>query len=342
MFRFEHIEHLWVLAAVPAFLLVFLFSVWNRRRMIKAFGNPELIQRLLPEYSKYKRPIKMGLITLALLLLGIAWANPQWGSKKEKVKRKSADIMIALDISQSMYCRDIGPNRMERAKKFSQDLVNGLKGDRIGLVFFAGTAFLQTPLTTDYAALMLQLRSADPGITAVQGTSLAAAIEKAMDGFESKSKNHKALIIVTDGEDHEEGVKEMIRKAGDDGVLVFTVGVGTPNGGKIPIFRNGSFSNKRGRDGKEVVSKLNEVMLRDIAETGRGKYYNILNGEQVIESLQARIEKLEKQEFEARTFSEYESYFQYFLAAAMILLILEFLISYRKNNWLKGRDIFNG
>ncbi|MEM6726004.1 MAG: VWA domain-containing protein [Bacteroidota bacterium] len=342
MFRFEHIEHLWVLAAIPVLIIVFLFSLWQRQRMIKAFGNPELIRKMLPDYSRYKRPIKFGLITLAVLLLGVAWANPQWGSKKEKVKRKSADIMIALDISQSMYCRDIGPNRMERAKKFSQDLVNGLKGDRIGLTFFAGAAFLQTPLTIDYAALMMQLKSADPEMTYVQGTSIGAAIEKAMEGFESKSKNHRALVIITDGEDHEKVVQEMIRKAGEDGVLVFTVGVGTPAGGKIPIFRNGSFSNKRGRDGKEVISKLNEEMLRSIAEAGRGKYYSILNGEKVIESLQDRIEKLEKQEFEARTFSEYESYFQYFLAAAMILLILEFLISYRKNNLLKGRDLFNG
>lgn len=341
MFRFEHIDHLWTLAVLPLLILIFVFSVWQRRRMVKAFGDPDLVQRLVPEYSKYKRPLKFVLLSLAILFLGVAWANPQWGSKKEKVKRKSADIMIALDVSQSMYCRDIGPNRMERAKKFSQDLVNKLRGDRIGLVFFAGSAFMQTPLTTDYAALQLQLRSADPNITSVQGTSIGAAIEKTMEGFETESKNHRALILITDGEDHEQGVNELVRKANDDGILVFTVGVGTPTGGKIPIFRNGSYGNKRGRDGKEVISKLNEEMLRSIASSSRGKYYNILNGEKVIEALQQQIEKLEKQEFEARTFSEYESYFQYFLAAAMLLLILEFLISFRKNKWIEGNDIFN-
>ncbi|MEM7101997.1 MAG: VWA domain-containing protein [Bacteroidota bacterium] len=340
MFRFEQIEHLTTLGVIPVLMVFFILMMLFRRRTINRFGEHPLVMRLMPELSKYKHAVKFSVLMAALIFLSIAYANPQWGTKKEKVKRKSADIFIALDISQSMYAQDISPNRMERAKQFTQKLVTGLKGERIGLIIFAGNAYLQMPLTTDYAAASLFIKSADPTLAPTQGTAIAEAIDLAMESFDESNKFHKALIIISDGENHEADAIKTAADANDNGLLTFTIGVGTNQGGPIPVTVNGRSDYKTDRAGQIIHTRLNESMMREIADAGKGKYYNISNGDRVIESMRERIDKLEKQEFEQRTFSEYESYFQYFLAFGILLLIVEFLLSYRKTPWLKEKDIF--
>ncbi len=341
MFRFEHPEHLYALALLPVVALFFIAMLYARRRAIRRFGSTQLMQRLMPEMSRYKHTIKFGLLLFALFFLIIGWANPQWGSKKEKVQRRSVDVFLALDISRSMLATDIPPARLERAKRFAQELADALRGERIGLILFAGNAYLQVPLTTDYAAVNLFLRSANPDMAPTQGTAIGAAINLAERSFEPDNTSHKAMVLISDGENHEEEALEEARIARDNGLLLFTVGVGTAEGSFIPIQDRGRQDYKRDQSGNPVRSRLNEEMLRNIARTGDGVYFNLSSGsEQVIEALQERINNIEKQEFEQRSFSNYESYFQYFIAMAIALLLVEFFISYRRSRFFRDKDIF--
>lgn len=340
MFRFENPYYLYALAALPVLaLLFFLFLKWKKRARSR-LGDTSLVAALMPETSKYRPTLKFGLLLAALALLFIGWANPQWGSKKEDVKRKSVDVMIALDISTSMFAQDIPPNRLERAKRFTEGLIEALKGERIGLILFAGSAYLQMPVTTDYAAAKLFVRSANPELAGSQGTVIGDAIGLARKSFEEDEGSHKALIVITDGEDHDGKALEQAGAARDDGIFLFTVGVGTPEGGYIPISIRGREDFKRDDTGQPVRSQLNEEMLDELAKKGDGTYFHIADGEAVAKSLKDRIEQMEKRELEVRSFTEYNSYFQYFLGAGLLLILIEFLISYRRVGWTQGRDLF--
>ena len=303
-------------------------------------GDAPLLKSLMPDASKYRSGIKFGLMLLALALLFIGWANPQWGSKKEQVKRKSVDVMIALDISTSMFAQDIPPNRLARAQRFAEGLIEKLKGERIGLILFAGSAYLQMPVTTDYAAAKLFVRSANPNLAGTQGTVIGEAIKLARKSFEGEDGSHKALIVITDGEDHNGQADEEAAAARDDGIFLFTVGVGTSAGSFIPISIRGRDDYKRDETGQPVRSKLNGEMLAGIAEKGEGEYFHISEGDAVADALKKRIEQMEKRELEVRSFTEFNSYFQYFIGAGLLLLFVEFLISYRRVGWTKGKDLF--
>ncbi len=340
MFRFEHPEYLYLLLGIPVLLIFFAITRALKRKAMEKLGDQYIIDQLMPSKSKYRDTIKFFIITLAFALLCIAFANPQMGAKREKVKRKSADIFIALDVSHSMMAQDIRPNRMERAKQFMHKLIDGLKGERIGTIIFAGNAYLQMPLTTDYSAAQLFIKSASPKMVPSQGTAIGEAIDMASDAFEQDNKYHKALIIITDGENHDEAAVALAKEVGKEGMLVFTVGVGTPSGGPIPTSSFGRNEYKKDKQGNLVISKLNEIMLTELSSAANGEYYNIAEGDEIIESLRKRIEKLEKQEFEQRSFTEFESYFQYFLALAILLLIFEFMMAYRRNESRKKRDLF--
>ena len=343
MFRFEHPYSLYALAVLPALLLLFLFWWRWRARAMKRFGELPLLKSLMPQASPYKHPLKFGLLLLALAFLIIGWANPQWGNKREKVKRKSVDVFIALDISTSMYATDVAPNRLERAKKFAAQLVEKLKGERIGLILFAGNAYLQAPLTTDYSVIQLFLQSATPELAGTQGTSISSAIDAARLYFPEDNTSHKALVLITDSEDHEpEALAEAAKQASEKGAILFAVGVGTPDGSFIPISTDGREDYKRDESGEPVRSRLNEKILRELAAAGAGDYFTIAQGgDQVAAALQTRIDKLEKQDLELRSFTSFESYFQYFIAAALALLVAEFLLTYRREKWLSERDLFS-
>ncbi len=340
MFRFEHAEHLYALGIIPILIIFFLMAWVARKRLLERFADSSLLGALAPEISKYKHIVKFLLLAVALCFLVIGWANPQWGSKKEKVKRKSADVFIALDISRSMLAEDVRPSRIERARKFATRLVDELKGERIGTIIFAGNAYLQMPLTTDYAAAKLFIRSANPDQAPAQGTAIADAIELAERAFQDDNKHHKAIIIITDGENHDEVALTKAREANDNGMLIFTVGVGTPEGGYIPMNVNGRRSFKKDRSGNIVTTKLNQQMLHDLAQAGDGQYFNLVDGDLVLKTLNNRIDKIEKTEMEQRSFSEFESYFQYFIGFALFLILIEFFISYQRSRLLEGKDLF--
>lgn len=343
MFRFEHSELLWAFVAIPILIGFFITMIKLRQHAVKRFGEEGLLAQLMPEFSQNKHIVKFSILMVALVFLIIGWANPQFGTKKQKVKRQSVDVFIALDVSKSMLAEDITPNRMERAKKFVVDLTDALKGNRIGSIIFAGNAYLQMPLTTDYSAAKLFAKSSNTRMAATQGTAIGEAITMVIKSFERDDKHQKAMIIVTDGEDHEDETIKLANEAASDGIVIYTVGVGTSAGATIPeIGLDGNVSLKRDVNGDIVRTKLNEAMLRNIAKEANGNYFNLeSNYGKIVASIKDRIEKLEKREFEQRVFEEYDSYFQYFLGFGLLLLIAEFMLDFRKSRWWwVKQDIF--
>lgn len=339
MFRFEHPMFLYALLAIPILTVFFNLTRRARKKALLRFGEKDLVRRLMPQMSVLKDPLKFALLMLAFSLLIIAWANPQWGTKREKVKKKASDIIIAMDISNSMMADDVKPNRLERARAFGLDLVRELKNERIGTIIFAGNAYLQMPLTTDYAAAAMFLNSANPQQAPTQGTAISEAIDVAEKAFPEENKSHKVLIILSDGEDHDSEALARATEARDNGLIIFTIGVGSTEGGFMVEEFGGVQDYKRDENGEPIRTKINEQMLRALATAGEGDYFNIANTNGIIEALKSRIDKVEKREFETRAFNDYESYFQWFLSIALIILIIEFMIPYRKSRW-EERDIF--
>ena len=339
MFRFEHLNHFYALALIPILTVFFIFMRRKRLKALLRFGEARLVKRLMPKVSNIKHPLKFGILMLAFALLVVAWANPQLGSKREKAKRKASDVIIALDISNSMVSDDVKPSRLEFARAFTLDLVQALKGERIGSIVFAGNAYLQMPLTTDYAAAAMFLKSSNPNQAPTQGTAISEAVDVAEKAFGEGAKSNKVLIIISDGEDHDSEAIDRARTAKDNGLVIFTVGVGTPEGGFMPIDFGGTTDYKRDDKGQPIRTTLNEQMMKDIARAGNGEYFNIATTNGVIEAMQNRIDKVEKKEMESRSFSEYESYFQYFVLFALLILLLEFVMTYKKSDW-EDKDIF--
>ena len=331
MFRFEEISYLLLLIGIPVLIVLFFLSYrWAGKRMDRLVSSG-LQTTALEHISKFKRRIKQLLLLLAVLMLSFAWANPQWGNKKATVMSKSADIFILLDISQSMMVADISPNRLEKAKRFAEQMVLGLRGNRIGLVLFAGEAYLQMPLTSDYAVSNLFLRTANTNLASTQGTAIGDAIELAGKAFQEDNLHHKAVIIISDGEDHDEKAIAKATEAFGSGVVIYTVGVGTAEGDYIPyVGLNGVNDFKRDQAGKLIKSQFNEDLLSEIANKGGGKYYPIFAGDKIIEDLKIELEKLDKREIEQKSFTDYASYFQYFLFFAVLFLAIEFIFSETK------------
>jgi Ca-activated chloride channel homolog len=330
MFRFEHPEFFVAFLAIPLLLTVYFVMLWFRSRSSKSFATRKAWSRLTDQWSRGRERMKAILLLSSFILLGVALANPQWGLRRETVMSKAADIFIALDISNSMLARDIAPSRLERSKRFAQRLVDAFKGDRIGLIIFAGNAYLQMPLTTDYASAELFIRSAHPRLATSQGTAIGDAIELAMRAYEEDAPHHKALFLITDGENHEEGALEEMRKGRETGLVPFIISVGTTEGDFIPMEVDGREDYKRDENGNPVRTAVNEAFLRQLAQEGDGQLYSILDGQNVIDDMKLKMQGLEKREMEQRAFKDYKSYFQYFLLGAILLLFAERIIGNKR------------
>ncbi|MDX8341098.1 VWA domain-containing protein [Draconibacterium sp. IB214405] len=340
MFRFGNIEYLWGLLIIPLLAVFFVWSRISRRRALKKFGQQEILGQLMP-YSSGNRPvIKFFILMLALAFFIVGIARPQFGSKLKTEKREGVELMIALDVSNSMMAEDIQPNRLERAKRAISRLVDRLKDDKIGLIVFAGDAYTQLPITTDYNSAKLFLNSVNTQIVPKQGTAIGAAIDLARKSFTPNGEANKAIIIITDGENHEDDALASAQAALDEGAIVHTIGMGLPSGSPIPVLRNGQTDYLKDRDGNVVVTKLNEQMLEQIAATGGGIYVRANNAQVGLNALFDEINKMEKQELETRSYSEYDDQFQYFFAVGLFLLLLEFVILERKNKYLKRIKLF--
>jgi Ca-activated chloride channel family protein len=323
---------MYALIAVPIIFGLLFLSLYVKERQLQKLASSGLLSRLVPFWSKNKEWIKIILFTLATAFLAAAWANPQWGSKKQKVKAKSSDIIIALDISQSMMAEDISPNRLERSKRMATQLIRSLRGERIGLIYFAGSAYLQMPLTNDYAAAEIFIKSANTNQAGTQGTAIADAIELGVSAFTDEKNSQKAMIIISDGENHDSEAVIAAREANEQGTFIYTIGVGTEKGAPVPVMNRGRKEYKIDKSGGTVNSSLNIAAMQDISAAGQGETYLLNQGDQLITDLKKELNKIEKKEVEQRSFSDYESYFQYFLFIGIILLLIEFLISNRRKN----------
>jgi len=341
MFRFAHIEYLYLLILIPVLALVFAFLFSQRKNALKRFGNMEVMGSLMPSVS-FSRPVLKSvlvLFVLASLVFGIA--RPQFGSKLREIKREGVEIIIALDVSNSMMAEDIKPNRLERAKQAIARLVDRLVNDKIGLIVFAGDAYTQVPITTDYVSVKLFLNTISTEIVPKQGTAIGSAIELGMKSFTQQEETSKALIIITDGENHEDDAIEMARQALEKGITVHTVGIGLPQGAPIPVYSGGQKTYREDNQGQTVISKLDETMLRRISNAGDGVYIRSTDTRVGLDKLFDEINKMEKQEMESKVYSDYDERFQYVFGIGLFLLLLEFIILERKNRWLSKIKLFD-
>ncbi|UYQ92983.1 VWA domain-containing protein [Chitinophaga horti] len=324
MLRFQHTEYLWALALLLVLLAAFISITWWKRRSIRRIGDLELVEKLFTGYSRKLFTLKFILVFIAFFFGAVGLANLQKGSRMEKITRKGVDVIVALDVSKSMLASDVKPDRLTRAKQMINRLMEKLDNDRIGLVVFAGNAYLQMPLTVDYSAARMFLSTVTPDMIPTQGTEIAEAIKISNDAFNKKERKHKALIIISDGEDHDEGAISAAKKAFEDGVVISTVGVGSTSGSPLPDAETGGF--KKDREGKTVISKLNEEELRSLAAAGRGVYQHLDDAEDVVSTLAAKIDGMEQKAFGENIFTDYNSYFQYFLGICLVLLVLEMFV----------------
>jgi Ca-activated chloride channel homolog len=335
LFRFAHIYYFYLLALIPVYAgLLVLFLLWKKKTLSK-YGDWAVIGQLMPEYSVWKPILKFIGMSLVLASLIFALADPQTGSRLEKVKRKGIDLMICLDVSNSMMAQDIKPNRLERAKQSIVRLIDNLEGDRIGIIVFAGKAYTQLPITTDYAAAKMFTYTINTGIIPTQGTAIAQAIEVASGAF-GESKHNKAIVVITDGEDHEGDVLEQADAAVKKGITIYTIGMGLPEGAPIPVFSgNIQTGYKKDREGQTIMTKLDETLLQRISSIGKGMYVRATTSETGLGKIFEDISKIQKSEIEEKQFSDYEDRFQYFVALALFILILDLFVFERKTQWLK-------
>ncbi len=332
MLRFANPYFFHLYWLVPALILFFWWSFREKRRLLKRIGDEELVARLTGTVSRKKQVWKSVLVVLAVSLLILALADPQIGTRLVQVKRKGVDIFVALDVSKSMLAEDVPPNRLEKAKHEIATFIDHLNGDRIGLICFAGIAFVQCPLTLDYSAAKLFLSSVDTDVIPQPGTAIASAIRTAMKSFVTKEYKHKVLILITDGEDHEGDPVKAAKEAAQEGIVIYTIGIGSPQGAPIPEYdRYGNrIGYKKDRQGQIVTTKLDVLTLEKIAfETG-GKYYISSTGESELEKIYGEISAMEKKELASRKFSQFEDRFQIFLLLALLVLVLESVLSERK------------
>lgn len=341
MFRLENIQYLYAYLLIPVFVLLFILMKQWRKKAIRSLGDTEVVQQLMPDVSTAKPTMKFIFLLLALSLIILGVVNPQIGSKLQEVKRKGADVMIALDVSNSMKAEDLSPNRLQRAKLAISKLIDKLEGDRIGIVVFGGEAYVQLPITTDYAAAKLFLETIDTDIIPTQGTAIGAAVRLSMESFGQDVGKNKAIIVITDGENHEDDALKAVEEAADKGISVNTIGMGSPSGSPIPVYRNGTqVGFKKDREGNTVITKLNEQMLQELAGAGNGVYVRASNSETGLNVILDEVNKLEKKNYESKMYSDYDDKFYYFLAPALLLIILELLISERKSKWLERLNLF--
>lgn len=343
MFRFESDIWLYALLVIPVLLLVFWFNARWRKNVLKQLGDAEILQNLMPTLSKALPRWKRLLFTLSIAFVLIGMANPQIGTKYEEVKRDGFELMICLDVSNSMLAEDLTPNRLERAKQAISRLVDRLKNDKIGIVVFAGEAYIQLPMTVDHSAAKLFLRSIDTDIVPTQGTAIGKAIELAMGSFSTSSKSNKSIIVITDGENHEDDALKQASAATELGIKVHTIGIGSVDGAPIPTYVRGQkLGYRKDREGNTVVTKLNETMLQQVAAAGEGTYVRANNSRTGLDVLMDELEGMQREEFESKMFTSYEDRFQYFIAVALLLLLIEVLLPSRKLKVLGGLNLFKG
>ncbi len=338
MFRFVYPELLFLLIIIPVLIVMYYFVRRLQRKRLRAFGDPELLKSLMPNASVSRPRLKFILQITALALIIVALARPQYGMKEQSVKRSGIEVMIALDVSNSMLAQDVQPNRLERSKQLFSKLVDGMVNDKVGLVVFAGDAYTQIPITCDYVSAKMFLSNVTPSLVPRQGTAIGTALDIAIKSFGMESEAARAIILITDGENHEDDAVGAAKLAKEKGISVYVVGIGKPEGSPIPI--EGTMSFHKDKDGNVVVSKLNEEMCRRIAQAGNGIYLRADNTNTALRVLTKELDGLAKSEIETTVYADYNEQYQSFVWIALLLLIVDFFVFSRKNKRLSKIELY--
>lgn len=335
--------YFYLLFIIPVLILLFVFlQIWKKRTQ-KKFADFPLLKRLTPDRSDFKSSLKLLLLLLGIASLTLGLVNPKMGTKLETVKREGVDIVFALDVSKSMLAEDIAPNRLEKAKRLVSEIINQLASDRIGIIAYAGQAFPQLPITTDYGAAKMFLQSMNTDMLTSQGTAIDQAIELASTYYDDEDQTNRVLFIISDGEDHSEGsTLGAVEEATEQGIRIFTIGVGKSKGAPIPLKVNGVVESlKKDANGEVVITKMNQQVLEDIADEGNGEYIDGSNTEEAVEFIKEQLNQMDKKEFEAKQFAEYKDQYQWFLGAGLFFLFLDVFVLDKKTKWLKKLNLFN-
>lgn len=337
MFRFENPAFLYLLIIIPVITVIRFLEMRKRKLKLKKFGDLSLLKQLMPDVSSSRKSLKFWLMGAALALLIVMLARPQMGTKISQEKRKGIEVIISLDISNSMRAEDVVPSRLDKSKMLVENMVDNFTNDKVGLVVFAGDAFIQLPITSDYVSAKMFLQNTDPSLIATQGTDLAGAIELSSKSFTQQDKVGRAILIITDGEDHEGGAIEAAEKARKNGIRVFVLGVGSTKGSPVP---DGNGGYMKDNSGQEVISALNEEMCKQVAQAGGGAYIHVDNTSLAQRQLNDELTKLQKGDISSVVYSEYDEQFQAVGILVLILLIIEMLILERKNPFFKKIKLF--
>jgi Ca-activated chloride channel family protein len=343
MIQLDEKIYFYLLFIIPVMIVLFLMLQFWKKRTQKKFADLSLLKRLTPEKSDFKSYLKLLLFTFGIAFLALGLVNPKIGSKLETVKREGVDIVFAVDVSKSMLAEDIAPNRLEKSKRLVSEIINQLASDRIGIIAYAGQAFPQLPITTDYGAAKMFLQNMNTDMLTSQGTAINEAIELATTYYNDDEQTNRVLFIISDGEDHSENsTLEAVEEAVEEGIRIFTIGVGKDKGAPIPLKRNGVVESlKKDAQGEVVITKLNEEILEEIADEGDGGYINGSNTEEAVEFIREQLNQMDKTEFEAKQFAEFKDQFQWFLGAGLLFLFLDIFVLDRKTRWLKKLNLFN-
>ncbi|AIM60018.1 VWA domain-containing protein [Cellulophaga lytica] len=343
MIQIDEKTYFYLLFIIPVMVVIFvLLLIWKKRAQ-KKFADIHLLKRLTPTKSTFKSILKFCVFILGLTLLIVGLANPKIGTKLETVKREGVDIVFAVDVSKSMLAEDIAPSRLAKAKRIVSEIIAQLGSDRIGIIAYAGQAYPQLPITTDYGAAKMFLQGLNTNMLSSQGTAINQALDLASTYYDDDEQTNRVLFIISDGEDHSEGSTEgAVEKAVDQGIKIFTIGVGTEKGAPIPIKRNGVLQSlKKDLQGEVVITKLNKSVLEDIADEGNGQFIDGTNTNDAVTIIKEELNKMDKTEFEAKQFSEYKDQFQWFIGAGLFFLFIDIFLLDRKTKWLQKLNLFN-
>ncbi len=342
MYLFEEPFYFWLLWVIPVMIGSYALVFFWQKRKQGQFADKAFFKKLVPEQSTFKRWVKVVFLTLALGLFCIALVNPRIGSKLETVKRKGVDIVFALDVSKSMLAEDIAPNRLEKAKRIISQITNRLAGDRVGLIGYAGSAFPQVPITSDYSSTKNFLNSMNTDMVSSQGTAIADAIELGLTYYDDQEQTKRVMVILSDGEDHGSEVEDQLAKAREKGVEIYTIATGTKKGGPIPIDRSKyNITYKKDRQGKVVITKADLSTLSNIAESTNGKLIDGKSTKKIVDEFIGILQEMEKTEFESKQYADYKSQFQWFLGFGILFLMIDMMLFEKKTVWLRKLNLFN-
>ncbi len=341
MYKIEDPTYFYYFAIIPVLIVFFLLAFWWKKRTQKKFTNPVLLEKLAPNSSTFKAVLKLSFLLIGLSFLIISLVNPKMGTKLKTIKREGVDVVFALDVSKSMLAEDIAPNRLEKAKQIISKIIDKLGSDRVGIIIYAGNAYPLLPITTDHAAAKMFLQNANPDLVSSQGTAISKALNLAKTYYNNDEQTNRFLIILSDGEDHQTETKQVALNLANDGIKVYTIGVGTETGGPIPIKINGTIGYKKDRKGETVITKRKPDVLQGIADAANGTYIDGNKTQKPVDFIEKIITNAQKSEFETTQFSDYKDQFQWFIGLGFLFLLVDVFFLDKKTKWVKKIDLFN-